>query len=61
MHLDVHPAHGGKCSAVGALHPSTLDLKEPPKEVLIGFDFEKGLTNDHEAHQLQQAIRRDML
>ena len=60
-HLDVHPTHGGKCSTIRTLHPLALDLKEPLEVVLIGFDPYEGLTDNHKAHQLQQAIGRDMM
>jgi hypothetical protein len=49
VHIDVHPTHGGKHSATRALHLLALDLKDPPKEVLVGLDPKEGLTDDHEA------------
>ena len=61
MHLDVHPTHEGKRSTTRAMHPSTLDLKKPPEEVLVGFYPKEGLVDDHKAHQLEQTIEGEML
>ena len=38
-----------------------LDLEELLEEVLIGFNPKDGLVDDHEAYQLQHAVRRKML
>lgn len=52
-HLDIHPTHGGEHAAIRALHFLALDLKELPKQVLVGFNPKEGLADNHEASQLQ--------
>lgn len=38
VHLNSHPAHGGKHASIGAVRLAGLDLKDPPEQILIGLD-----------------------
>ena len=52
VHLNIHPTHGGKHVAIGAMRLVGLDLKDPPEQILVGLDPQEGLIDYHEARQL---------
>ena len=43
VHLNIHPTHGGKHVAIGAMRLVGLDLKDPPEQILVGLDPQEGL------------------
>ena len=48
-HLDIHPTRGGKHATIGAVRLMGLDLKDPPKQILVGPDPQEGLIDNYKA------------